>query len=50
MEILAGVSEGERVVVSGNFLIDSESRLKAALEAAAAAPGQDASGKPQGKK
>jgi RND family efflux transporter MFP subunit len=50
MEILAGVSEGERVVISGNFLIDSESRLKAALEAAAATPGQDASGKPQGKK
>ncbi|MBI4355524.1 MAG: efflux RND transporter periplasmic adaptor subunit [Candidatus Omnitrophica bacterium] len=27
-----GVAEGERVVTSGNFLIDSESRLKAALE------------------
>lgn len=31
-EIKQGVSEGERVVTSGNFLIDSESRLKAALE------------------
>jgi len=31
-EIKSGVSEGENVVVSGNFLIDSESRLKAALE------------------
>ena len=30
-EVLSGVSEGEEVVVSGNFLIDSESRLKAAL-------------------
>jgi RND family efflux transporter MFP subunit len=36
VEILGGVSEGERVVVSGNFLVDSESRLKAALEAASA--------------
>jgi membrane fusion protein, copper/silver efflux system len=26
-----GLGEGERVVVSGNFLVDSESRLKAAL-------------------
>ncbi|MBI3996452.1 MAG: efflux RND transporter periplasmic adaptor subunit [Candidatus Omnitrophica bacterium] len=31
-EIKSGVSEGELVVTSGNFLIDSESRLKAALE------------------
>ena len=30
--IKSGVSEGDRVVTSGNFLIDSESRLKAALE------------------
>jgi RND family efflux transporter MFP subunit len=29
--ILKGLSEGERVVISGNFLVDSESRLKAAL-------------------
>jgi Cu(I)/Ag(I) efflux system membrane fusion protein len=35
VEILAGLSEGESVVASGNFLIDSESKLKAALEAAA---------------
>ncbi|RUM95738.1 efflux RND transporter periplasmic adaptor subunit [Pseudaminobacter arsenicus] len=32
-EILTGVSEGERVVVSANFLIDAESNLKAALSA-----------------
>ncbi len=33
-EVLEGVAEGERVVTSGNFLVDSESRLKAALAAA----------------
>ncbi len=31
-EIRQGLVEGEPVVVSGNFLIDSESRLKAALQ------------------
>ena len=31
-EVKTGVAEGEPVVTSGNFLIDSESRLKAALE------------------
>lgn len=31
-EIAEGLGEGERVVTSGNFLIDSESRLKAALD------------------
>lgn len=34
-EVLKGVSEGERVLSSGNFFVDSESRLKAALAAAA---------------
>ncbi len=33
-EVTGGLAEGERVVTSGNFLIDSESRLKAALEGA----------------
>ena len=28
IEITSGLSEGEKIVVSGNFLIDSESRLK----------------------
>ena len=31
-EVLAGVPEGEKVVTSANFLIDSESSLKAALK------------------
>ena len=31
-EVKSGLQEKEQVVVSGNFLIDSESRLKAALE------------------
>jgi multidrug efflux pump subunit AcrA (membrane-fusion protein) len=33
--IRSGLREGERVVSSGNFLVDSESRLKAALRATA---------------
>ena len=32
-EIADGVSEGDRVVVNGNFLIDAESNLQAALKA-----------------
>jgi len=32
VEVLSGLKEGERVVTSANFLIDSESRFKAALE------------------
>jgi membrane fusion protein, copper/silver efflux system len=39
VEVLSGVSEGERVVVSANFLIDSEANVAAALAAfSAAAP------------
>jgi Cu(I)/Ag(I) efflux system membrane fusion protein len=30
-EVLEGLSEGERIVISANFLIDAESNLKAAL-------------------
>jgi Cu(I)/Ag(I) efflux system membrane fusion protein len=33
VEVLAGVENGERVVVNGNFLIDAESNFKAALGA-----------------
>ena len=32
-EVLSGVAEGERVLTSGNFYVDSESKLKAALAA-----------------
>jgi membrane fusion protein, copper/silver efflux system len=31
IEVFSGVSEGDKVVTSANFLIDSESRLKAAI-------------------
>jgi len=31
VEVTQGLKEGERVVVSGQFLIDSESNLKAGL-------------------
>jgi RND family efflux transporter MFP subunit len=32
IEILDGLQEGDRIVTSGNFLIDSESQIKAALK------------------
>jgi RND family efflux transporter MFP subunit len=32
IEILSGLQEGDRIVTSGNFLIDSESQLKAAAK------------------
>jgi Cu(I)/Ag(I) efflux system membrane fusion protein len=34
--VLEGLSEGEKVVVNGNFLLDSESRLKSSVAQAAA--------------
>jgi Cu(I)/Ag(I) efflux system membrane fusion protein len=40
VEIRAGISEGEPVVVSANFLIDAESNLKAALKGFSEAGGQ----------
>jgi Cu(I)/Ag(I) efflux system membrane fusion protein len=43
VQIAAGLAEGETVVTTGNFLLDSESRLRAAVEGQAAAP---AAGKP----
>ena len=36
VEVLSGLEPGEEVVTSANFLIDSESRLKAALSGAGA--------------
>ncbi|MFN7970901.1 MAG: efflux RND transporter periplasmic adaptor subunit [Acidobacteriota bacterium] len=38
VQILSGVASGEQVVVRANFLLDSESRLRAAVAPAAAAP------------
>ncbi|MBI4518082.1 MAG: efflux RND transporter periplasmic adaptor subunit [Deltaproteobacteria bacterium] len=38
-EVIAGLVEGERVLTSGNFLVDSESKLTAALAEAGSAAG-----------
>jgi Cu(I)/Ag(I) efflux system membrane fusion protein len=38
VEILAGIHDGESVVVNGNFLIDAESNLQSALKALTAPP------------
>ena len=43
IQILDGVSEGDVVVTTANFLIDSESRLHAAISGESTAPGM---GKP----
>jgi Cu(I)/Ag(I) efflux system membrane fusion protein len=48
VEILSGVSEGETVVTTGNFLVDSESRLRAAIEGQASAAPEAASGGAEG--
>jgi len=37
-EVLSGLAEGDRVVTSANFLVDSESSLKAALASLAPSP------------
>ena len=42
VEILEGVREGERVVVSANFLIDAESNLQSALDGMSAQQGDGA--------
>jgi len=39
VEVLSGLAAGERVTTSANFLIDSESRLRAAIEGMGMAPG-----------
>lgn len=46
-EVLSGVASGERVVTSANFLIDSESSLKAALQALSQQPAPAATGEPK---
>jgi RND family efflux transporter MFP subunit len=43
VEILSGLEPGEEVVTSANFLIDSESRLKAAVAGMAGMPGMNES-------
>lgn len=43
-EVLGGVAAGEKVVTSANFLIDSESSLKAALQAMTVPPAAGAVG------
>lgn len=42
VEVLKGVSAGERVVTRANFLVDSESRLRASLADMAPPPARDA--------
>jgi YHS domain-containing protein len=41
VEIIKGLAPGERIAVSGNFLIDSESRMKAPAAAIASATAAD---------
>ncbi len=43
-EMISGLYEGDKVVTSANFLVDSESSLKAALEAVTNQPVQNAGG------
>jgi membrane fusion protein, copper/silver efflux system len=47
VEVLEGVAEGERVASSGNFFIDSESRLKASIAQAPAPPAASSGAKPE---
>ena len=50
IQILSGLNGGERVVISGNFLIDSESQMKAAaggMGGMAGMPGMTAGDKPK---
>jgi Cu(I)/Ag(I) efflux system membrane fusion protein len=46
--VLGGLKSGEKIVTSGNFLIDSESRLKSATEGMTGMPGMGKSEKPPG--
>jgi RND family efflux transporter MFP subunit len=48
LEVLKGLKPGERIVISGNFLIDSESQLKSAAAGMADMPGM--AGTPEPKK
>lgn len=44
VEVRDGLAEGDKVVVSANFLIDAESNLKAALQGMAATPAEPPAG------
>ncbi len=46
VQVLSGVSAGEHVVTAANFLLDSESSLKAALQTMGRLPGGDPAGAP----
>ena len=46
LEVLGGLQEGEKVVVSGQFLVDSEARLKSVLGSMSAPSGQEAVSSP----
>jgi membrane fusion protein, copper/silver efflux system len=49
LEVLSGLSEGETVVTTGNFLVDSESRLRSAIEGVGtSAPGGSGAAPPAG--
>jgi len=41
VQILKGLMAGERVVISGNFLLDSESRMMSAAQGALGAAAKD---------
>jgi YHS domain-containing protein len=41
VQILKGLMAGERVVISGSFLLDSESRMKSAAQGVLGAPAED---------
>ncbi|GAM07873.1 cation efflux system protein CusB [Geobacter sp. OR-1] len=41
VEIVSGLKEGERIAISGTFLLDSESRMKAAASGISGTPRQD---------
>jgi Cu(I)/Ag(I) efflux system membrane fusion protein len=44
VEVLSGLSEGDEVVTGANFLIDSESRLQAAISGMGGPPAESHSG------
>jgi hypothetical protein len=48
VQVTSGVVEGETVVTTGNFLLDSESRLRAAIDGQADAPAASGGGNGEG--